>query len=36
MNYLQLPAGSGKENYYEFDLKDFVQKFSSGYPIGYP
>jgi ATP-dependent DNA helicase RecQ len=28
MNYLQLPAGSGKENYYAFDLKDFVQKFS--------
>jgi len=28
MNYLQLPAGSGKENYYEFDLKEFVSKFS--------
>jgi ATP-dependent DNA helicase RecQ len=28
MNYLQLPAGSGKENYYEFDLKEFVRKFS--------
>jgi ATP-dependent DNA helicase RecQ len=28
MNYLQLPSGTGKENYYEFDLKDFVRKFS--------
>jgi ATP-dependent DNA helicase RecQ len=28
MNFLQLPSGSGKENYYEFDLKDFVGKFS--------
>ena len=28
MNYLQLPAGGGKENYYDFDLKDFVRKFS--------
>jgi len=27
MNYLQLPAGSGREEYLEFDLKDFVQKF---------
>ena len=28
MNYLQLPAGSGKESYYEFDLREFVSKFS--------
>jgi len=28
MNYLQLPAGAGKEEYFEFDLKDFVQKFN--------
>jgi ATP-dependent DNA helicase RecQ len=28
MNYLQLPAGAGRENYYEFDLKNFVSKFS--------
>lgn len=28
MNYLQLPAGTGRENYYEFDLKEFVKKFS--------
>ena len=28
MNYLQLPAGSGKENYYEFDLREFAKKFS--------
>jgi len=28
MNHLQLPAGAGRENYYEFDLKEFVRKFS--------
>ena len=28
MNYLQLPAGAGRENYYEFDLKEFIRKFS--------
>ena len=27
MNYLQLPAGSGRETYYEFDLKEFTRKF---------
>lgn len=27
MNYLQLPAGSGEGNYYDFDLPDFLQKF---------
>jgi ATP-dependent DNA helicase RecQ len=28
MNYLQVPAGSGAENYYPFDLGDFTRKFS--------
>ena len=27
MNYLQLPAGSGQGNYYDFDLSVFVNKF---------
>jgi len=27
MNYLQLPAGSGQGNYYDFDLTAFVNKF---------
>jgi len=26
-NYLQLPAGSGEGNYFEFDINDFVKKF---------
>lgn len=26
-NYLQLPAGSGEGNYYEFDFTDFIRKF---------
>jgi len=29
MNYLQLPAGSGKGNYYDFDLPAFVSKFKT-------
>lgn len=29
MNYLQLPVGSGKGNYYDFDLSSFVQKFKT-------
>ncbi len=28
MNYLQLPEGSGRENYYDFDLKEFTTRFS--------
>ncbi|HKP31594.1 MAG TPA: RecQ family zinc-binding domain-containing protein, partial [Chitinophagaceae bacterium] len=27
MNYLQLPAGNGRETYIEFDLRDFIKKF---------
>lgn len=27
MNYLQLPAGSGRETYFDFDLRDFIKKF---------
>jgi len=27
MNYLQLPAGSGEGNYYDFDLTGFVNRF---------
>ena len=27
MNYLQLPAGNGRETYFEFDLRDFIKKF---------
>jgi ATP-dependent DNA helicase RecQ len=27
MNYLQIPAGSGEGNYYNFDFTDFVKKF---------
>jgi ATP-dependent DNA helicase RecQ len=30
MNYLQLPAGSGKGNYYDFDTTSFVDKFRRG------
>jgi ATP-dependent DNA helicase RecQ len=30
MNYLQLPAGSGKGNYYEFDTTAFVDQFRRG------
>lgn len=30
MNYLQLPAGSGAGNYYDFDLTDFVSRFKNG------
>ncbi|HMH24013.1 MAG TPA: ATP-dependent DNA helicase RecQ [Puia sp.] len=30
MNYLQLPAGSGKGNYYDFDATVFVDKFRRG------
>ena len=26
-NYLQIPAGSGEGNYFDFDLNDFVRKF---------
>jgi len=26
-NYLQLPAGSGEGNYFDFDINDFVKKF---------
>lgn len=26
-NYLQIPAGSGEGNYYDFDINDFVKKF---------
>jgi len=26
-NYLQLPAGTGEGNYYDFDINDFVKKF---------
>ncbi|HEX9510779.1 MAG TPA: ATP-dependent DNA helicase RecQ [Puia sp.] len=29
MNYLQLPAGSGQGNYYDFDLPAFVSKFKT-------
>ncbi len=28
MNYLQVPAGSGGENYYPFELGDFTKRFS--------
>lgn len=28
MNYLQVPAGGGEGNYYDFDLHDFVKKFN--------
>ncbi|HVM87849.1 MAG TPA: ATP-dependent DNA helicase RecQ [Puia sp.] len=27
MNYLQVPAGNGEGNYYDFDITDFVKKF---------
>lgn len=27
MNYLQVPAGAGRETYYPFDLGDFIKKF---------
>jgi ATP-dependent DNA helicase RecQ len=27
MNYLQIPAGSGEDTYYEFDLSDFTRNF---------
>jgi ATP-dependent DNA helicase RecQ len=27
MNYLQLPAGSGADSYFDFDLNDFIKKF---------
>ncbi|MEO6315660.1 MAG: ATP-dependent DNA helicase RecQ [Chitinophagaceae bacterium] len=27
-NYLQLPAGSGEGNYYDFDMGDFIKKFN--------
>jgi ATP-dependent DNA helicase, RecQ family len=27
MNYLQIPAGAGEGNYYNFDFTDFVKKF---------
>ncbi|MHA4812273.1 RecQ family ATP-dependent DNA helicase [Flavitalea flava] len=30
MNYLQLPAGSGAGNYFDFDLTDFVSRFKNG------
>jgi ATP-dependent DNA helicase RecQ len=26
-NYLQIPAGTGEGNYYDFDINDFVKKF---------
>jgi ATP-dependent DNA helicase RecQ len=29
MNYLQLPAGSGEGNYYDFDMTGFLDKFQS-------
>ncbi|MFM9908404.1 MAG: ATP-dependent DNA helicase RecQ [Chitinophagaceae bacterium] len=28
INYLQLPAGSGEGNYYDFDMIDFLKKFN--------
>lgn len=28
MNYLQVPSGSGEGNYYDFDMNDFIKKFS--------
>ena len=28
MNYLQVPAGSGEGNYYDFDMNDFIKKFN--------
>ncbi len=30
MNFLQLPAGSGEGNYYDFDMEGFVDKFGAG------
>lgn len=27
MNYLQIPAGAGEGNYYDFDINDFIKKF---------
>ena len=27
MNFLQIPAGSGEGNYYDFDFTDFIKKF---------
>jgi ATP-dependent DNA helicase RecQ len=27
-NYLQIPAGTGEGNYYDFDINDFVKKFN--------
>jgi len=32
MNYLQLPAGSGKGNYYDFDPTSFIDKFRRSSP----
>jgi ATP-dependent DNA helicase RecQ len=32
MNYLQLPAGSGEGNYYDFDLEGFTGKFGVSGP----
>ncbi len=29
MNYLQLPAGSGEGNYYDFDMEGFIEKFGA-------
>jgi ATP-dependent DNA helicase RecQ len=33
MNFLQLPAGSGEGNYYDFDLSGFVNRFESDAPM---
>jgi ATP-dependent DNA helicase RecQ len=30
MNYLQIPAGSGEGNYYDFEMADFTKKFKLG------
>jgi ATP-dependent DNA helicase RecQ len=32
MNYLQLPAGSGEGNYYDFDIEAFMERFGAGRP----
>jgi ATP-dependent DNA helicase RecQ len=30
MNYLQIPAGTGEGNYYDFEIADFTKKFKLG------
>jgi ATP-dependent DNA helicase RecQ len=32
MNYLQLPAGSGEGNYYDFNVEGFIDKFGASRP----